>query len=59
MAKPIIFTSNLSLEQVKKKYDKHGRIYSRILGGSNKVFTINGNDNRVEQFNARNQKMND
>ena len=56
MSKPIVFTSNLSLEQVKKKYDKHGRIYSRILGGSNKVFTINGIDNRIEQFKARNGK---
>lgn len=55
MSKPIIFTSNLSLDQVKKKYDKHGRIYSRILGGSNKVFTINGADKRVEQFKARNK----
>ena len=56
MSKPIVFTSNLSLEQVKKKYDKHGRIYSRILGGSNKIFTINGIDNRIEQFKARNGK---
>ena len=55
MSKPIVFTSNLSLDQVKKKYDKVGRIYSRILGGSNKIFTINGTDNRVEQFKARNK----
>lgn len=56
MSKPIIFTSNLSLDQVKKKYDKHGRIYSRILGGSEKVFTINGIDKRAEQFNKRNNQ---
>ncbi|WP_279153788.1 ATP-binding protein [Thomasclavelia cocleata] len=55
MSKPIVFTSNLSLNEIKKKYDKHGRIYSRILGGSNKVFTINGADKRIEQFKARNK----
>lgn len=56
MSKPIVFTSNLSLSEIKKKYDKHGRIYSRILGGSNKVFTLNGVDKRVEQFNNRAKK---
>lgn len=56
MSKPIVFTSNLSLSEVKKKYDKHGRIYSRILGGSNKIFTINGADKRVEQFKNRVKK---
>lgn len=55
MSKPIVFTSNLSLNEIKKKYDKHGRIYSRILGGSNKIFTINGVDKRIEQFKARNK----
>lgn len=56
MSKPIVFTSNLSLIEVKRKYDFNGRIYSRILGGSEKIFTINGKDNRVEQFKARNNQ---
>lgn len=56
MSKPIIFTSNLSLNEIKKKYDSYGRIYSRILGSTNKVFVINGIDNRIEHFKNRAKK---
>lgn len=57
MSKQIIFTSNLSLNEIKKKYDKYGRIYSRILGESNKIFTINDVDKRVKQFKNRVKKQ--
>lgn len=55
-SRPILFTSNLSIDQIQNKYDKFGRIYSRILGNSNKVFAINGPDHRVEEFKKRNKK---
>lgn len=43
--KPIIYTSNLKLDDIVNKYDVHGRIYSRISGAT-KLLEIKGADKR-------------
>lgn len=46
--KPTLYTSNMSIDELKQKYDKYGRIYSRILGSCDKVYWIEDIDHRKE-----------
>lgn len=45
--KPIIYTSNLKIDDIKMKYDDFGRIYSRIVGSTIQL-TILSPDHRIE-----------
>lgn len=44
--KPIIFTSNLSLDEISRKYNDKERLYSRICGTCN-IIDVDGKDMRV------------
>lgn len=46
--KPIIYTSNCSLEEITTKYDDFGRIYSRISGSVIKM-EVKGKDFRISK----------
>lgn len=47
--KPIIFTSNLTLDEISSKYNDKGRIYSRICGTCN-IVKMDGKDMRIESI---------
>lgn len=47
--KPIIFTSNLSLDEVSRKYNDKGRIFSRINGTCD-VIKVDGKDMRINSI---------
>lgn len=44
--KPIIFTSNLTLDEISEKYKDKNRIYSRLCGNS-RIVKVDGKDMRV------------
>ena len=45
--KPIIITSNLNLQELSVRYDKYGRIYSRVIGTCRPIL-IKDKDRRIE-----------
>lgn len=47
--KPIIITSNLNLQELSVRYDKYGRIYSRVIGTC-KPILIKDKDRRIDSI---------
>nr|DAE10094.1 MAG TPA: Replicative helicase [Siphoviridae sp. ctGuJ10] len=45
--KPIIITSNLNLQELSTRYDKYGRIYSRVIGTCRPIL-VKDKDRRIE-----------